>query len=283
MSNVGTAPRERVTVRKRRGAKRARRILLLAIILAPALYFLPYPSLVLIACGVADVRRHRRLTAELLEKYFTGNGMLTWALSPINLLADALAARNPGIHRLSDLPAGHQAEIETCVRAFVENRDAIRAHVARLDTAGKRMMLTFKWYGANQQTGIRVAEFETPFRHVKTIAVSVFRGRERTSWHFGPLRLMLRVLYNLDPAASNEVFISVDDRVHVWRDDPLLIFDDTFFHQSVNNVDQIRYCLFLDIVRPNRLPWLFNLGVALTSAMSGSFKQLFYKHWSFIR
>ena len=39
--------------------------------------------------------------------------------------------------------------------------------------------------------------------------VSVFNARERTSSHFGPLRLTLRVLYNLEPVRSPDAYIEV--------------------------------------------------------------------------
>jgi aspartyl/asparaginyl beta-hydroxylase (cupin superfamily) len=111
----------------------------------------------------------------------------------------------------------------------------------------------------------------------------VFNTRERTSWHFGPLRLTFRVLYNLDPGDSREVFIEVDDKVHYWIDDPLFIFDDTVFHRSINDVEHIRYCLFMDIIRPNYSHKLFDIAVRVASTVSGSFKRAFYKNWSFVR
>ena len=40
-----------------------------------------------------------------------------------------------------------------------------------------------------------------------------------------------------------------------------IIFDDTFFHRSTNDVEQVRYCLFMDIVRPNRWDALFDVAV----------------------
>ena len=61
-----------VVATKGGGAKRLKRAARLAGVLAPALYFLPVPTLVLLACGAADVGRHRRRTAELFEKYFAG-------------------------------------------------------------------------------------------------------------------------------------------------------------------------------------------------------------------
>jgi beta-hydroxylase len=268
---------------KQPGVKRVRRVCVLAIFLLPALYFVPIPTLIIVLCGVLDVSRHRGIRAELIEKYFLGNGIPTWLLSPINLLADLFSYRNLRRFTLADLPDEHRAEIQACVRAFVENGDQIKAHVADKLANTKRCMLTFKWYNAPQTIDLRIPAFERDYRFIKTIAVSVFNTRERTSWHFGPLRLTFRVLYNLDPIDSREVFIEVDDKVHYWIDDPLFIFDDTVFHRSINDVDHVRYCLFMDIIRPNYSHKLFDVAVRVASTVSGSFKRAFYKNWSFVR
>ena len=115
-------------------------------------YFLARPSeilnltLFMVVCGVIDVRRHRKITYQLLEKYFLGNGLLTWMLSPLNLLADLLSHRNRVIYTLEDLPADHRREIEACVREFVDNGDRIKAHVAAiLATNGLRSALMQTW------------------------------------------------------------------------------------------------------------------------------------------
>jgi aspartyl/asparaginyl beta-hydroxylase (cupin superfamily) len=268
---------------KQRGTKRARRIVLFGAIVALALLFLPIPTLILLVCGAIDVGRHNNITAELIERYFTGNGILTWMLSPLNLLADLFAYRNPGVYALADLPPAHQQEVNECVQAFIDNREPLKRHIAATMGNKKRAMLTFKWYNEIQQTDLRIPAFEQPRQFIKTIAVSVFNTRERTSRHFGPLRLTFRVLYNLDPIDSRAVYIEVDGKTHYWIDNPLFIFDDTYFHQSINDEDHIRYCLFMDMVRPNRLPGLFEVAVNVASAVSGSFKRMFYKNWSFIR
>jgi aspartyl/asparaginyl beta-hydroxylase (cupin superfamily) len=209
--------------------KHARRIALGLAVLVPALYFVPYMTLFFLICGGLDISRHFKITPQMAEKYFLGNGVLTWLLSPINLLTDAISARNQGVYRLEDLPAAHRAEIEACVKAFVDNGDLIKAHVAEVLGDKKRGMLTFKWYAEQQDVTVRIPAFEQDYRYIKTIAVSVFNTREATSWHFGPLRLTFRVLYNLDPIDSDNVFINVDDRVHFWKQQPLLVFDDTLF------------------------------------------------------
>ncbi len=272
-----------IGVFKQLGVRRARRIVGLVLVLVPALYFVPVVTLIFLACGALDVGRHRRITWDLIEKYFMGNGITTWLLSPINLLADLLSHHNKGQYALADLPAEHRAEVEACVRAFVDNRDRIKAHIAKTMTGTKRSMLTFKWYNIKQITELGIPEFAKDYRYIKTIAVSTFNTRERTSWHFGPLRLTFRVLYNLDPIDSRDVYIEVDDIVHYWRDNPLFIFDDTFFHRSINDVDHVRYCLFMDMVRPNRAPRVFEIAVYAASIVAGSFKRVFYKNWSFVR
>lgn len=263
--------------------KRIRRFAVVLVILIPAAWFVPVPTAILVASGAADLLRHRRLSVRLVEQYFTGNGILTWLLSPLNLLADLLSHRNRGVFRLADLPPGHQAEIEACTRALVRHAAEVKAHVAATLAGNRRGMFTFQWYGEPQSPALRIPAFEQDYRYIKTIALSVFNTRERTHWHFGPLRLTFRVLFNLDPIASREVFIEVDDRIHYWMDEPLFIFDDTFFHRSTNDVDQVRYCLFMDIVRPNRCPALFNVAVRAVRIVSGSFQKMFYKNWKFLR
>jgi aspartyl/asparaginyl beta-hydroxylase (cupin superfamily) len=263
--------------------KQLRRAAIALVVLVPALYFAPYVTLFFLVCGALDISRHFEITPQMARKYFLGSGIITWLLSPINLLADMLSPRNPGTYRLEDLPAQHRAEIEACVKAFVDNGDLIKARVAEVLGDKSRGMLTFKWFARQQDSTVRIPAFEQDYRYIKTIAVSVFNTRERTSWHFGPLRLTLRVLYNLDPIDSDDVFINVDDKTHLWKQQPLFVFDDTLFHRSVNDADPARYCLFMDIVRPNHLQPVFEAGVAAAALISASFKTVFYKNWLFIR
>jgi beta-hydroxylase len=61
-------------------------------------------------------------------------------------------------------------------------------------------MYVYQWYGKHKIT--TSPEFNKDFKYIKTIAVSVFRGRESTSWHFGPLRLSLPDSHNLIPVKA---------------------------------------------------------------------------------
>jgi len=261
--------------------RRVRHWGLWGVVVGLGLWLAPIPVLLLLVCGGLDVVRHRRLDGDILEEYFTSKGLVTWLLSPVNLLADALSAGGHGILRYEDLPEGHRREIDACVAAFLEHGPAITARIA--ETEGQRAMLTFKWFDVPSETGLDIAAFRQPYAQVKTIAVSTFRPRAQTSWHFGPHRLTVRVLRNLEPVESREVFVAVDDQVHVWADDPLLVFDDTLIHRSVNGQDAARYCLFLDVIRPNHAPWLFAAAIRGLGLAAGPFKRVFYRNWRFVR
>ena len=60
-----------------------------------------------------------------------------------------------------------------------------------------------------------------------------------------------RILYNFNKVKKEGSFIEADGRINKWRYDPLFIFDDTLIHQSFNEEDDLRYCAFIDIIRPS--------------------------------
>jgi beta-hydroxylase len=143
--------------------KHIRRLLLFIVIVGAGVYVVPVPTLVLLACGILDVSRHKKISYDLIEHYFMGNGIGTWILSPINLLADLFSYRNIGQYKLDDLPPEYRREIEATVRAFVENGEQIKAHIAKSLKQSRRTMLTFKWYNAPQSTDLKIPAFDSGF------------------------------------------------------------------------------------------------------------------------
>src|SRR5262245_14475643 len=224
--------------------------------LALAVYFIPVFFAIYVGAGLVDFLRNERRTLASLDRYFAGNGFFTWLLSPFNLLMDLLSLPywNRGVYRLSDLPQGHQDEIEEMIGA-ARRSDLVAKLDAKMRGA-KRGMIFFKWYGKDVQASIDVPEFHRPYRYVRTIGVSAFNARQSTAKHFGPLRITLRVLYNINEIASEQAYIKVGGHVNRWRDSKLFIFDDTLQHQSCNESDELRYCMFVDILRPSLLPGL---------------------------
>jgi beta-hydroxylase len=219
---------------------------------------------------------------DTFDRYFLGNGVTVWLLSPLNLLLDLLSLphRNKGVYALDDLPEGHRREIQRIVDLARERRVVEQLEPKLRDDP--RSMLFFKWHGANRLASVDVPEFHERYEHVRTIGVSVLDRHASTSEHFGPLRMTLRVLYNLTPVSSGDVYIRVGGRRHEWRHDPLFIFDDTLSHQSVNGSDARRYCLFLDVMRPAPWPGLLRAVVAPLQAVVGRINAAFYRRWTFV-
>jgi beta-hydroxylase len=250
--------------------------------LALGIYFLPKVFVFYACCGLVDVLRNRQRTIATLDRYFAGNGIFTWLLSPFNLVMDALAFpfRNKGIYGLTDLPAPYREEIEAVIAAAHR-----RNVVAELETkmAGqKRCMIFFKWYGKNISTALNVPEFHQPYRYIRTIGVSIFNKKQSTTKHFGPLRATLRVLYNINPLSDRNVYIKVGNRTHYWHDNPLFVFDDTLQHQSCNESKAVRYCLFVDLLRPSYCPALMSAILSGVRLLIARFNFVFYQHWTFL-
>jgi beta-hydroxylase len=70
---------------------------------------------------------------------------------------------------------------------------------------------------------------------------------------------------------------------HYWSEDKLFIFDDTLLHQSFNETDKWRYCMFIDIVRPSHVPAIMNFILGCIQVLSGRFNSIFYQRWKLIR
>lgn len=257
-----------------------------ALILVVLAYALPKIALIYIACGLYDVLRNTERSPELFEKYFLGEGLPfwlpspVWLLSPLNTLLDLLSLpyRNRGIFTLNDLPMEHQEEIARLIRS-TRSRDLID-QLQPVASAERRSMFFSKYYGINVDKVGKFSEFHENCKLIVTVGVSVFNKRQSVSKHFGPLRATFRVLCNINEMTDDSAYIVVGRSKRYWREDKLLIFDDTLFHQSINEFDQPRYCLFVDIIRPTTLRVAFRTFVHLVGGLtSGGANKLFFRQW----
>lgn len=264
-------------------AKNLRYLALGVLIFGPLTYFAPYVVITYAAFGIYDVTRNSALDTFVLRRYFMGNGILTWLLSPINTLFDLLALPylNKGVYSLSDLPSGHRKEVERLIS--ISKQENLAERLAERAKDFPRAMIFFKWYGQNVDTFLKVPAFHEKWHYVQTIGISVFNKKVSTSKHFGPLRATFRVLYNINEIDDLSAYIVVGDVTSYWADNKLFIFDDTLMHQSVNNTDQTRYCLFVDIVRPSLFSLPYIAVVRTVRFFARSLNYLFYKNWKVLR
>ena len=234
---------------------------------------------ILFVFGLIDVSRHKTMNFKLIKEYFIGKGILTFILSPLNLFTDLLSHRNLHTFKLQDLPQSHQNEINEVTQLFDENAKQIakRFNESKNDN---RTMLFYKWYGYNLDETI--LDFNKEYKYIKTIGVSLFREKTSTSRHFGPLRATYRILYNFNKVKNEGSYIEADGRINKWKYNPLFIFDDTLIHQSFNEEDDLRYCAFIDILRPSYFDNVIKNILALVGFFLKKTRGIFYKNWKMI-
>jgi len=259
-----------------------KRIVFPLAVFVPLGYFLPKLTLFYALCGIYDVSRNPGLNGDVLRRYFLGNGTLLWLLSPFNILMDLLTLPhiNKGVYRLEDLPAAYQEEVKLLIE--VAQKENLVAQLEERSKEFPRTMIFFKWYGVNVDTFLNIAAFHQPWKYIQTIGVSVFNKKVSTSQHFGFLRATLRILYNLNDIDDRSAYITVGDKTNYWCENKLFIFDDTLMHQSFNETDKTRYCLFVDMIRPTLFPDLLVSAVSLIRALSRSVNFIFYQNWRVI-
>jgi aspartyl/asparaginyl beta-hydroxylase (cupin superfamily) len=252
-------------------------------VLGLAMYFIPEITAFFLSCGALDVLRNKRRTFSTLDRYFAGNGLFTLLLSPFNLLMDLLSLPywNKGIYQIGDLPKPYQDEINAVIEAALK-QDLVGKLEAKME-GQKRGMIFFKWYGKNIDNSLDIPEFRQQFKFIRTIGVSVFNKKQSTGKHYGPLRVTLRVLYNINDMKDKTAYIKVGNHINYWQDSKLFIFDDTLQHQSCNNSDAVRYCMFLDILRPTFLPRVTSAILSGIRLLMAPFNSIFYQHWTFLK
>ncbi len=259
-----------------------RRVLLPLCIFGPIAYFFPKIALFYAICGAYDVSRNTDLKPSTIRRYFLGNGVLLWMLSPINILLDLLSLPyiNKGVYRLEDLPQGHQDEIRRLMRA-ADDADLPR-QVEERSKENKRSIIIWRYYGVKSDAIVDVPAFHEPWTYIRTIGLSVFNKKNSTSYHFGWMRASLRVLYNINDIKDASAYIIVGDTTHYWRDNKLFIFDDTLLHMSANETDQLRYCMYLDILRPSPFPAVMAAVCAVEGYLSKKFKLIALTNWTLV-
>ena len=119
--------------------------------------------------------------------------------------------------------------------------------------------------------GMKVAFFSilAPGKHIPK-----HRGK-----HKGIIRYHLGLIV---PKPKVDCWIRVADQVAYWEEGKSLIFDDTFYHEVVNDTDGYRVVLFLDIARPLGFPismvnWLVNRLIAASPMIQEAQKN--HEHW----
>ena len=74
--------------------------------------------------------------------------------------------------------------------------------------------------------------------------------------HKGPSTLFLRYQLGIKiPNDKDNCYIKVNNKKYTWNEGESIVFDDTYIHEVVNNTNEARIVLFVDIKRPVKYPF----------------------------
>jgi beta-hydroxylase len=88
---------------------------------------------------------------------------------------------------------------------------------------------------------------------ISSAMFSVLKAGTSIKPHKGIFKGVIRAHLGLI-VPEGECYIKVDGRSYSWKEGEMVFLDDTFLHEAVNNTDQDRVVLFLDIIRPLPFP-----------------------------
>ena len=86
--------------------------------------------------------------------------------------------------------------------------------------------------------------------NVVSAAFSILKPRKNLSLHRGPYRGILFVHLGVEiPHPNSELTFIVNDEKRHWQQGKAFAFEDSFMHEVINNSDQYRTILLLEVVR----------------------------------
>jgi len=132
-----------------------------------------------------------------------------------------------------------------------------QAEISATDGRDWRMLIV-KAYGIEVDENVArmptLARLLAECPEVKSATVSFLAPRKHIPRHVGPFPGILRFHLGLripkEPSGRPATIMMIDDREYRIADGECLLWDDTFPHEVMNNADEPRMALLLDVWRP---------------------------------
>ncbi len=113
------------------------------------------------------------------------------------------------------------------------------------------------WFPKNCEQMPETVKIISDHSSIISAYVSVLGPRKVLNPHAGPYSGVLRLHLALDIPNEKKCYLMVNGKKLHWEEGKCVLFDDTYEHTAVNDTDEIRSVLFIDIVKP--LPFPINV------------------------
>lgn len=112
------------------------------------------------------------------------------------------------------------------------------------------LMIYGMWHSENQSLCPKTSNLLSKMPSVTSAYFSVLAPGKHIPPHKGPYKGILRYQLALSVPKNGECKILVDGNPYFWTEGKSVLFDDTYTHEVVNNTNEKRIALLLDIKRP---------------------------------
>lgn len=112
-------------------------------------------------------------------------------------------------------------------------------------------------FGRNQDFAPETFKILNKHKEVISAYISVLGPNKMLMPHEGPWSGILRMHLGVVIPGNKECVLINGGEEYRWEEGKTVLFDDTYEHIAVNQTNQIRAILFLDIMRPLPQPWKF--------------------------
>lgn len=122
---------------------------------------------------------------------------------------------------------------------------------------GKWKVFPIKFYGKINEEALKLCpETCKTIEKCSDIQIAMFSILEpgkHIKPHKGPSNMFIRYQLGIKiPKNKKNCYIKVNNIKYYWTEGESLIFDDTYIHEVVNNTNEPRIVLFIDIMRPTK-------------------------------
>ena len=112
----------------------------------------------------------------------------------------------------------------------------------------------FKWYDNTniytQQICPVITSIVNRYDNIAAAFISILEPFSYLKPHNGSSKAVIRYLFPINiPNDKENCYMIINGEKHIWTENIPIIFDDTVEHSSINNTDEYRAVLFLDIIR----------------------------------
>jgi ornithine lipid ester-linked acyl 2-hydroxylase len=196
---------------------------------------------------------------------------LVSAVERLNLSCSKVG--NPAIYDNAVFPWTKQIEMQWCeIRAeldkvLVRKEELPGFHEISTDvltTSQDNGWKTYLLTGYGVSSAANIAACPATWRicqHIPgliTVMFSILEPGKHLPPHRGPYNGVLRLHLGLIvPEPREQLGIRVGSDVYRWREGEVVIFDDAYEHEAWNRTDETRVVLFVDFVKPLRMPARF--------------------------